>query len=284
MREISLREINPLVRCAGTNRSFTQQSDRIAYDNRLFYTLSGSGRVAVNGTPYNMERYALAVVPAGVPFRVENVCRHELSVINYDLSQDNYMINKWINSVPAEDFDPRMLVEDLRLTDCPALRGPLYIEKIPEVSEYIAEIIRLYCAVDEASRLMMSALLKLTLGCAIKRAVRSRGGAPVSDRLAREVADYIGAHCAEPLTNASIAERFHYHPSFVNRAVSSYTGMPLHRYLTTVRLARAMTELAENGRSVEETARLCGFQDAKNFTKSFRARYGFPPSQARSSE
>ena len=57
--------------------------------------------------------------------------------------------------------------------------------------------------------------------------------------------------------------------------------MPLHRYLLRLRIERAYGMLADEGRSVAETARLCGFSDATSFAKRFRKETGLTPSEVR---
>jgi transcriptional regulator GlxA family with amidase domain len=44
---------------------------------------------------------------------------------------------------------------------------------------------------------------------------------------------------------------------------------------------KALQLLVENRLSVKEISFLCGFSDEKYFSRAFREKYGYPPSQLR---
>jgi AraC-like DNA-binding protein len=70
-------------------------------------------------------------------------------------------------------------------------------------------------------------------------------------------------------------------PEHLCRVFKAATG---HSPVETVRLARldrAAQLLARTNFSIGEIARLCGFASQFHFSRSFRAAYGFPPSEAR---
>lgn len=62
------------------------------------------------------------------------------------------------------------------------------------------------------------------------------------------------------------------------RVFSELVGEPPHRYLSRIRLCRA-AKLLRAGAQVTEAAVKSGFCDINHFSKSFRRRYGVPPSR-----
>ena len=71
-------------------------------------------------------------------------------------------------------------------------------------------------------------------------------------------------------------------PFYISRIFKSEIGdTPIH-YLINIRLERAK-ELLESGlaESVQEVAAQVGYDDVYHFSKLFKKRYGFPPSQAK---
>jgi AraC-like DNA-binding protein len=67
-------------------------------------------------------------------------------------------------------------------------------------------------------------------------------------------------------------------PFYFARVFSELVGEPPHQYLLRVRLRRA-AELLRMGASVAEAALRSGFPDVNHFSKTFRHRFGVPPSR-----
>ena len=72
MKKITFTQISPYVRYArqmkvGKN---TLLSHSIPCDNRLFYTLDGSGRLEVDGISYEMTKGDLLLFGAGTKYRI----------------------------------------------------------------------------------------------------------------------------------------------------------------------------------------------------------------------
>jgi AraC-like DNA-binding protein len=67
-------------------------------------------------------------------------------------------------------------------------------------------------------------------------------------------------------------------PFYFARVFSELVGEPPHRYLLRFRLRRAAT-LLRMGALVTEAALKSGFPDVNHFSKTFRRRYGVPPSR-----
>jgi AraC family transcriptional regulator len=91
--------------------------------------------------------------------------------------------------------------------------------------------------------------------------------------------DYILAHLDEPLNLDRIAAEacfssFHFHRIFRSRV-----GETLNQFVKRLRLERALKLMShEPGRSLTDVALACGFGSSSDFSRSFRQRYGIPPS------
>ena len=83
------------------------------------------------------------------------------------------------------------------------------------------------------------------------------------------------------MTYASLGAAFGYHPNHIGRLVRNAVGMPLHAYVMKIRVSRALALLSEEGRTVAETAELCGFPDSASFSKRFKAETGVTPASVR---
>ncbi len=93
---------------------------------------------------------------------------------------------------------------------------------------------------------------------------------------------YIEEHFCEPsLDIAGVCERGFISPSSLQRAFLQRFGVSPKQYIIKLRMSKALQLLIENRLSVKEIAYLCGFSDDKYFSRAFREKYGYPPSQLR---
>ena len=90
---------------------------------------------------------------------------------------------------------------------------------------------------------------------------------------------------AEDITLASnvetLASRLNMTTQTFRRHLKSATGQLPKNYLSSIRMKHACDLLVNTNISLVEIARVCGFTDASNFTRSFRADFGMTPSAYR---
>ena len=67
--------------------------------------------------------------------------------------------------------------------------------------------------------------------------------------------------------------------SSLQRAFSEYLGVSPKQYLIRLRMNHALNLLTMNELSVKEIAFACGFTDEKYFSRAFKKKYGYSPSQ-----
>lgn len=67
--------------------------------------------------------------------------------------------------------------------------------------------------------------------------------------------------------------------SSLQRAFEKWLAMSPKQYLIHLRMNRALELLTKNEISVKEISFACGFTDEKYFSRAFKKRYGYPPSQ-----
>lgn len=94
----------------------------------------------------------------------------------------------------------------------------------------------------------------------------------------RQVQDRIRALYMQPLRIEQIAEDMNLDRRYLSRVFKQKTGQTIQEYLISVRIEESM-RLLEEGRTVEESAYLCGYEDPFNFSKMFKKRVGMSPRQ-----
>ena len=112
--------------------------------------------------------------------------------------------------------------------------------------------------------------------CQILRAIRP--AASYVERVNRAL-DHVRAHLAEPLRLADVARVAGLSPFHFHRVFRAMLGVTLADFVKQRRLAHALGLMAQVPRpSLTAIAGACGFASSSDFSRSFRQRFGAPPS------
>ena len=101
------------------------------------------------------------------------------------------------------------------------------------------------------------------------------------DSVAKEFVTYLEEHYAQELSLEEISRRFGYSKAHFCRKFREFTGLGPMQYLKIVRVEKGYEAIWEGERNMGKVAAMCGFSDANYFTRCFKERYGFPPTQMR---
>ena len=93
--------------------------------------------------------------------------------------------------------------------------------------------------------------------------------------------EYIQAHYQKPLQLADLAAALQMNSSYLSAVFSRTMGIPFHRYLEQLRLAKAKELLSEPTHRVCEAARAAGYENPNRFRSVFKVREGMSPSEWR---
>ena len=92
---------------------------------------------------------------------------------------------------------------------------------------------------------------------------------------------YLATRMSERVTLDDVARAVHASPFHLARIFQQQTGVPVHRYLTQLRLRASLERLAEDGGDITGIALALGFSSHSHFTDAFRREFGHPPSEVR---
>lgn len=91
--------------------------------------------------------------------------------------------------------------------------------------------------------------------------------------------DHVLAHLEDPLPLEDVARVACFSPFHFHRVFRSLVGETLKQFVKRLRLERALTMLAHRpDRPLAEIAVACGLGTSSEFSRSFKQRYGVPPS------
>ncbi|MDO4521857.1 MAG: AraC family transcriptional regulator [Eubacteriales bacterium] len=99
----------------------------------------------------------------------------------------------------------------------------------------------------------------------------------------KEIIEWIRVHYEEPLTVASLAKQFNYHPTYLTALIKKHTGHTVSDYITSYRIIAAKNLLTRQQPkfSNKSIAFMCGFKDEKYFLRVFKKVEGITPGQYR---
>ncbi len=92
----------------------------------------------------------------------------------------------------------------------------------------------------------------------------------------RNTISYINAHFAEPLTLEMLAKNSFVSVNQLCKIFKNYFGTTVAKYIVSKRISEAK-KLLSSGKSVSDTALLCGFSDYANFIRVFKKFVGISP-------
>ena len=92
------------------------------------------------------------------------------------------------------------------------------------------------------------------------------------------VLQYLNTHLAEDLSIEKLAARFYISKYYLMRRFREETGYTIHKYITDKRLLLAQ-QLLERRTPLCETAEKCGYQDYSTFSRVYKKKYGYAPSE-----
>lgn len=108
---------------------------------------------------------------------------------------------------------------------------------------------------------------------------RTRSGASV--RYVVRMVRHIVENITDPLSTEAIAEVVGLHPNYATNLFTRVMHIPVHKFVTRMRLIRARSLLFDGNLSIANVAFHAGFVSQSQFYEHFRKAYGMTPSQMR---
>ena len=98
---------------------------------------------------------------------------------------------------------------------------------------------------------------------------------------AEEAKRYLASSMSERITLDDVARAVHTSPFHFTRIFQQRAGVPVHRYLTRLRLRAALERLGEGVDDLTALALDLGFSSHSHFADAFRKEFGKTPSEVR---
>ncbi|MBE6610954.1 MAG: AraC family transcriptional regulator [Ruminococcaceae bacterium] len=287
---MKLTESNPFVRqalIATLNRSKTDDVffELRSADCRLFYILSGSGSMTIEGERYSLSPGCAILFQSGTTYMWEMAEQMSIEyiAINFDYTQDHAHIRKPFHPVHADRFHDRDVLEQVTMEDAPILNVPIVLNGVTAIESRLRLLTTEYNVADDYfSGDLLSLVLKSVIISMIREA-RIAGDQHGSKELTltRSIIRYIQNHYGDEITYESLSEQFFMNPVYINRIFRKNTGSSLHSFLLNYRINMAMELLRSGSMPVKEIGPMVGFTDLPHFMKTFKKITGITPGRYR---
>ncbi len=157
--------------------------------------------------------------------------------------------------------------EPPRFTDVPEFSAPFTVAASDEITSAMLSLYREFQTPDGMSPFAIRALTRYLLVETVRQ-LRHTASAHVSLTFAR-IEKFVEANLHRRLSGQELSSALNYHPYYMNRIVTHYTGMSLHNYIINEKIRRAKALLAETELPLSEIAQSLAFCDASHFSRVF---------------
>lgn len=268
--EIKLTDINPFVRLAEVQPAMLESENlRVAFDNRLFFVLSGEGDFITEREKLKLSKGSLLFVRRGYPYTF--LRKMSAIVINFDYTRICENEVKSRCPVPPKFYRSDEAFDD---SVVPALSDFILLSGDAFIKDRLSEAVTLFNQKGELAAAGCSNAIKSVLLEILSRVLPSAGA---EERLAQKLTNYVNQHASDADLSKTMAENFGYHPVYLSNVFKKHTGESLHKAIVLRRITFAENYLTQTELSVEQIALLVGFSSRGHFCTAFKAIKGVSP-------
>lgn len=275
---MKINSLNPYVRFARTNEKTFYNYNHTCIDHRIFMMESGSAKLHLNGKIFNLTKGDVVFWRSGSKYRMELDKNSIISGCNFDFIYNEKTNISIIPPIKATSKSKKLL-ETFTFEDTEALNDFFIINDAYVLKDKFHELYREFELKEILYEHRCSCILKDILLTCIR--LLNTPSNTKREKVVPEILDYIKEHIQEPITNKTIAEKFHYHENYISNVIKAHTGLPLHKYITNYRIYIALDLLQSTDYSIQEISEKAGFSDISHFSKTFKKLIGYNPKHFR---
>lgn len=264
---MKIADINPHIRFAEEITYSSKRRNVYVKDCRLFYIISGTGKIIVQGDELLLAKNTLFYCCGGAHYMFDAEEKLHLYSLNFDLSQSQ---RKFIMPFIPLDFQKSNKfspIDFCDIKDSSFLNSYFILSNGAEFKSSIASIVSEYSEKRLYFRETCSTALKNLIIDLHKKNSESQNN---SADTVKKIIDYINLNYAKEIKNNDLAEIAGYHEYHLNRLFIKYTGMGMHRYILNLRINESKRLLLNTDLSISEIASQTGFCSNTHFSTYFK--------------
>ena len=274
---MKLSECNPFVRTTEIQPAILEGCGlRKAYDYRIFYVLSGSGKFITKDETIELKPQSLVFLAPAVGYTFDG--KMKVVVINFDVTRNASDKRKPICPPQQAFFNPANVFDDTVIDELGTkviIDNALYFEKD------LINLVEVFLSNNKFSDSLTSAILKNILS---HIAINISTTVNSEVLLAEKVYSYIRLNASKIKSNDDIANTLGYHPVYLGTVFKKITGKNLHHAIFEERIRLSCKWLTQTTRSIEDIAFSTGFSSRSHFCTVFKEHTGVSPLKYRSNQ
>ena len=237
------------------NRRYHIRRPAGAQDPLILFTISGCGRVTIDGKTILVSAEKVCFIPADTPceympegeslwefYWIHFSGRHALDMLEDILGEVGFCERFPVSSI-------RPLLERCLHTRFIALNGELFASIF--LDQILSELLLDFCASGQDTDLVNKLIV------------------------------YLGSDGVQNLSMDEVERRFHYSKEHIIRVFRKETNTTPYHYWREIKLAQSKQMLALSEQSVAQIAENSGYTSTESFVKQFKLRYGVTPNRYR---
>ena len=230
--------------------------------------LDGEGTQFINGVPYESKRGCLTIIPPG-SFHGYEVSSKKMKISNVCFLP-LFLSPKIDKMLPQSGSSYLFLLDD---------------EKFKEMEQWfyiLTEKINSEC--DNKPSIIRRMIEIILLSCPpIEKNLISKENEKESSKIAviRALMDYIDSHFGENISRDSIAEAFHYSPSYFSTVFHKLAGVTISEYITNRRMNKAKDMICNSDMLISDIIKTVGYRSESLFYRNFRKYFSINPNELR---
>ena len=264
---MKIADINPNIRFAEEITYSSKGRNVYVKDCRLFYIISGIGKIFVQDNELLLAKNSLFYCRGGIDYIINTEKNLHLYSLNFDLSQSQ---RKFTMPFIPQDFQKSnnpTPIDFCDIKDSDFLNSFFILSNCAEFKNSIAAIVNEYSDKRLFYRETCSTALKNLIIDLHKKNYNNQDN---STDTIKKIIEYINLNYAKEIKNNDLAEIAGYHEYHLNRLFVRYTGMSMHKYIVNLRMNEAKRLLLNTKMSVSDIASQTGFCSNTHFSTYFK--------------
>ncbi len=249
-------------------------------DCRIFYILSGTGKIIVENEQFSLSAGSIILFQSGTEYCWQPDERGiKYVAINFDYTQNFVDLKESFHPLHAKNFSDEMILERINFSNAKALNKPIYLKGKKSLENRFRLIATEFYMDSNYSNELVSSELKSLIINIVRELAEVQSGN--ENNLVRKIVEYIQNNFNKQISNEVIAGQFGFHPTYLNRVFKQQTGESMHSFVKEYRISIAADLLKVSNLSVDEITEQTGFNDVPHFIKTFKKRFGTTPAKFR---
>ena len=264
---MKIADINPNIRFAEEITYSSKGRNVYVKDCRLFYIISGIGKIFVQDNELLLAKNTLFYCRGGIDYTINTEKNLHLYSLNFELSQSQ---RKFTMPFIPQDFqksNKSIPIDFCDIKDSDFLNSFFILSNGAEFKNSSAAIVNEYSDKRLFYRETCSTALKNLIIDLHKKNYNNQDN---STDTIKKIIEYINLNYAKEIKNNDLAEIAGYHEYHLNRLFVRYTGMSMHKYILNLRMNEAKRLLLNTNMSVSDIASQTGFCSNTHFSTYFK--------------